>query len=79
MLYLNLTVTGLLDGKIATTHWGVVDLFARMFPEVDLKPERLFTDACDLYCSGAYSSSIDLSIYLVENFLDGRLRFRQQR
>ncbi len=63
-----LAKTGLLDGKIATTHWGVADEFKRLFPRVDLKPERLFTDACDLYCSGAYSSSIDLSIYLVEKF-----------
>ncbi len=63
-----LAETGLLDGKIATTHWGVIDKFKKRFPEVQLKPEQLFTDACDLYCSGAFSSSIDLSIYLVEKF-----------
>ncbi len=63
-----LAETGLLDGKIATTHWGVIEKFKRLFPRVNLKPEQLFTDACDLYCSGAFSSSIDLSIYLVEKF-----------
>lgn len=63
-----LAKTGLLNGRIATTHWGVVEDFQRLFPRVDLRPERLFTDACDLYCSGAYSSTIDLSIYLVEKF-----------
>ena len=63
-----LAETGLLDGKIATTHWGVVEKFRKRYPEVVLKPEQLFTDACDLYCSGAFSSSIDLSIYLVEKF-----------
>jgi transcriptional regulator GlxA family with amidase domain len=63
-----LAKTGLLDGKIATTHWGMADKFKELFPRVDLRPERLFTDANSLYCSGAYSSSIDLSIYIVEKF-----------
>ena len=63
-----LAKSGLLDGKVATTHWGVADYFKELFPKVHLKPERLFTDACDLYCSGAYSSSIDLSLYLVEKY-----------
>lgn len=63
-----LAATGLLDGKVATTHWGVAQEFKQLFPLVDLKPERLFTDATDLYCSGAYSSCIDLSLYLVEKF-----------
>ncbi len=63
-----LAATGLLDGKVATTHWGVADYFTQLFPDVNLKPERLVTDANDLYCSGAYNASIDLSIYLVEKF-----------
>jgi transcriptional regulator GlxA family with amidase domain len=63
-----LAATGLLDGKVATTHWGVADYFNQLYPDVHLKPERLVTDANDLYCSGAYNASIDLSIYLVEKF-----------
>ncbi len=63
-----LAATGLLDGKDATTHWGVSQEFKQLYPKVNLKPERLFTDANDIYCSGSYSSCIDLSIYLVEKF-----------
>jgi transcriptional regulator GlxA family with amidase domain len=63
-----LAATGLLDGKTATTHWGFVDLFKNMFPQIILKPERLITDEGDLYCSGALYSGIDLSIYLVEKY-----------
>lgn len=63
-----LAATGLLDGKTATTHWGFVDLFQKMFPQINLKPERLITDEGDLYCSGALYSGIDLSIYLVEKY-----------
>ena len=63
-----LAATGLLDGKTATTHWGFVEPFKRMFPKVHLKPELLITDEGDLYCSGALYSGVDLSIYLVEKY-----------
>jgi transcriptional regulator GlxA family with amidase domain len=63
-----LAETGLLDGKIATTHWRTVDEFRELYPKVNLKPERLVTDAGDLFCSGGFNSSIDLSSYLVEKF-----------
>lgn len=61
-----LAETGLLDGKIATTHWRAADEFKSLYPKVDLKPERLITDAGDLFCSGGFNSSIDLSNYMVE-------------
>ncbi len=63
-----LAETGLLNEKIATTHWGFVDLFRQMYPRVLLKPERLITDEGDLYCAGALAAGMDLSIYLVEKF-----------
>lgn len=63
-----LAETGLLDGKEATTHWGMAKSFISRYPKVNLKPERLITDAGDIYCSGAFNSCIDLSIYLVEKF-----------
>lgn len=63
-----LAETGLLDGKTATTHWGFVDLFRKMYPRVQLKPERLITDEGDLYCAGALAAGIDLAFYLVEKY-----------
>jgi len=61
-----LAETGLLDGKLATTHWRAADEFRALYPKVDLKPERLITDAGDIFCSGGFNSSVDLSNYLVE-------------
>lgn len=61
-----LAETGLLDGKIATTHWRAADEFKSLYPKVQLKPERIITDAGDIFCSGGFNSSIDLSSYLVE-------------
>ncbi|MGD9211430.1 MAG: helix-turn-helix domain-containing protein [Desulfobacteraceae bacterium] len=63
-----LAETGLLDGKTATTHWAVVDLFKKRYPQVRLKPERLITDEGDLFCSGGYNAGMDLSLYLVEKY-----------
>ncbi|MEW6500440.1 MAG: helix-turn-helix domain-containing protein [Thermodesulfobacteriota bacterium] len=63
-----LALTGLLDGKEATTHWAVTETFRQLYPEVILKPEKLITDAGDIFCSGSMSSCIDLSMYLVEKY-----------
>jgi len=63
-----LAETGLLDGKSATTHWGFIDLFRRRYPRVNLCPEKVITDEENLYCAGALSAGIDLSVYLVEKY-----------
>lgn len=61
-----LAETGLLDGKLATTHWGYVDQFRDRYPQVRLKPEQLITDEIDLLCAGGGSAWLDLSLYLIE-------------
>lgn len=63
-----LAETGLLDGKSATTHWGFIDLFRQRYPRVNLRPEKVITDEGTLYCAGALSAGIDLSLYLVEKY-----------
>jgi transcriptional regulator GlxA family with amidase domain len=63
-----LAEAGLLDGKRATTHWGLADVYRRRFPKVDWQPDYLITDAGDVFCSGGINSAADLSLYLVERF-----------
>ncbi|APG28660.1 hypothetical protein A7E78_12955 [Syntrophotalea acetylenivorans] len=63
-----LAATGLLDGKTATTHWGFVEAFRKLFPRVKLRPDKLITDEGDLLTSGACNSYIDLSLYLIARF-----------
>jgi transcriptional regulator GlxA family with amidase domain len=63
-----LAETGLLDGKNATTHWGFIELLKKKYPKVNVQPEKLITDEGTLYCAGALSAGIDLSIYLVEKY-----------
>jgi len=60
--------TGLLDGKRATTHWGVAPEFRRQFPKVKWMPEVMVTEDRGFYCGGGVNASLDLSLYLVERY-----------
>lgn len=60
--------TGLLDGKCATTHWGLAERFREKYPRVKWKPELMVTEDRGFYCGGGVNASLDLSIYLVERF-----------
>jgi transcriptional regulator GlxA family with amidase domain len=60
--------TGLLDGKRATTHWGLAERFRQNYPRVKWMPELMVTEDRGFYCGGGVNASLDLSIYLVERF-----------
>ena len=59
---------GLLDGKRATTHWGLAERFREKYPRVKWMPELMVTEDHGFYCGGGVNASLDLSIYLVERF-----------
>lgn len=63
-----LAEAGLLDGRPATTHWGVADACRVRYPKVNWQPERFMTESDNILCSGGVYSSVDLSLYLVEKF-----------
>ena len=60
--------TGMLDGKRATTHWGLADTFRRKYPKVRWMPELMVTEDHGFYCGGGVHAALDLSLYLVEKF-----------
>jgi transcriptional regulator GlxA family with amidase domain len=61
-----LAEAGLLDGRIATTHWAVCDRLAARWPKVRWKPELFVTEDSRVLCSGGLYTSMDVSLYLVE-------------
>jgi transcriptional regulator GlxA family with amidase domain len=61
-----LAEAGLLDGRIATTHWAVCDRLAARWPKVRWKPELFVTEDSRVLCSGGLYASMDVSLYLVE-------------
>ena len=60
--------TGMLDGKRATTHWGLAQRFREKYPKVKWMPELMVTEDHGFYCGGGVHASLDLSLYLVEKF-----------
>lgn len=65
-----LASTGLLDGKSCSTHWSVDAEFRKLFPNVDLKTDKLITDENGIYTNGGAFSFLNLIIYLVEKYYD---------
>lgn len=60
--------TGLLDGKRATTHWGLAERFREKYPRVKWMPELMVTEDHGFFCGGGVNAALDLSLYLVERF-----------
>ena len=63
-----LAEAGLLDGRLATTHWAVCDDFVRRYPKVRWRPDLFVTEDSRVLCGGGVYASMDLSLYLVEKF-----------
>lgn len=63
-----LAESGLLDGRQATSHWGMTEELRRRYPNVNWRPEQFVTEDGRLYCSGGVYAATDLSLYLVEKF-----------
>ena len=63
-----LAESGILNGRKATTHWGVADIFRERYRKVRWQTEQFVTEDGRIFCSGGVYASIDLSLYLVEKF-----------
>lgn len=61
-----LAEAGLLNHKPATTHWYFCEQFSKRYPQVDLKPKYLITQADNLYCAGSVNSVADLMVHLID-------------
>ncbi|RRO15122.1 helix-turn-helix domain-containing protein [Saccharopolyspora rhizosphaerae] len=60
-----LAAAGLLNGKEVTTHWKSCDHFRRLFPQVRLVLDVLYTDDGDVLTSAGEASGIDLCLHLI--------------
>jgi len=60
-----LAAAGLLDGRVATTHWMHADDLARRYPQVDVRADVLYIDEDDVLTSAGKTAALDLCIHLV--------------
>ena len=63
-----LAATGLLDNKMATTHWAVAKAFQTEFPEVNLRTDLMVTDEERLFCGGGITADLSLALYLINKY-----------
>jgi transcriptional regulator GlxA family with amidase domain len=61
-----LAEAGLLDGRMATTHWAVCGRLQSRYPQVNWRPDLFVTEDQRVLCSGGVYGSMDVSLYLVE-------------
>ncbi len=60
-----LAAAGLLDGRRATTHWELTDIFRGPVPRVELDAGVLFVDHGDVLTSAGAASGVDICLHLV--------------
>ncbi|MFC8799004.1 GlxA family transcriptional regulator [Promicromonospora sp. NPDC057138] len=60
-----LAAAGLLDGRPATTHWALADLFRAWYPQVALDPDVLFIDDGDVLTSAGAASGLDVCLHII--------------
>jgi len=68
--------TGLLNGKKCSTHWTAHNQFTRLYPEVELIPEKIITEDNGIYSSGGAYSFLNFTIYLIERYLGREVAIR---
>lgn len=60
--------TGLVDGRQCSTHWAAMELFKRMYPQVNLVSNKIVTEEDGIYTSGGAYSFLNLMIHLIEKY-----------
>lgn len=65
-----LAATGLLEGKRCSTHWNAAADFRRLFPNIQLQPDKLVTVQQGIYTNGGAYSFLNLLLFLIEKYFD---------
>ncbi|MEJ5996366.1 helix-turn-helix domain-containing protein [Pedobacter sp. Du54] len=71
-----LAASGLLKGKIATTHVDACTNFAAAFPEVRLRADKTVTQDGRLYTSGGATSSFHLLLHIIHEFCGSQIAIK---
>jgi len=68
-----LAEAGLLNNKIATTHWYFAENFSHRYPSVNLQINSIVTDDQNILCSGGASAGNDLLLHIIRKFASAEL------
>ncbi|WP_435605569.1 GlxA family transcriptional regulator [Pseudomonas knackmussii] len=74
-----LAETGLLDGRVATTHWLCAEQFTQRFPAVRVAPDVLYVDDGPILTSAGTVAGIDCCLHLLRERCGAQLSNQQAR
>lgn len=60
--------TGLLDNRVATTHWYFFEQFERRYPKVKLQRNYFITQSGRIYCTGSVNTLADLAVHFIDQY-----------
>jgi transcriptional regulator GlxA family with amidase domain len=63
-----LAEAGVLDGKRATTHWSLIDVFRKRYKEIALEPEKIIIDNGSVLSAAGVTAYFNLAVFLVERY-----------
>jgi transcriptional regulator GlxA family with amidase domain len=61
-----LGAAGLLDGRVATTHWAFCDRLSRQCPTAQVDADALYLRAGNVYTSAGVTAGMDMALGMVE-------------
>lgn len=65
-----LAESGILNQRVATTHWYYFGRFTERYPDVILRPRQSITWDRDIYCAGSVNALTDLVLYFIRQWYD---------
>ena len=74
-----LASAGLLDGRRATTHWGLADEMTRRFPRVAINPDVLYVEEGNVLTSAGTAASLDACLHVLRRRLGATVANRAAR
>ncbi|MFE2418068.1 GlxA family transcriptional regulator [Streptomyces hokutonensis] len=60
-----LAEAGLLDGRSATTYWGMADELRERYPALDLRGDVLYVQDGQILTASGYAAGIDLCLHII--------------
>lgn len=64
-----LAETGLLDGRVATTHWNYAPHLQARYPALRVDGDRIWTEDGNVWTSAGMSAGIDMALAMIEQDL----------
>jgi len=63
-----LAEAGILDNRVATTHWYFFEQFEKRYPKIKLERNYFITQSGRLYCTGSVNTLADLTVHFIDQY-----------